>query len=159
MLPIKSSERDTAVEHVKRLCEIKPDNNLILLDRGYPSLRLMNIFKEHNISYIMRCNKKEFISELRKTITNDETFQLEKKLRDTKEIVNMPMRAVQITLENGTVETLITNLTDSSFTPEEFKYLYHLRWRIETKYDEIKNKLEIEAFSGTTPVRLPVAKK
>jgi hypothetical protein len=55
-------------------------------------------------------------------------------------------------LDNGVSETLITNLFDNSFSIEDFKYLYHLRWGIEEKYDELKNKLRIEAFSGITPI-------
>jgi hypothetical protein len=31
---------------------------------------------------------------------------------------------------------------------EEFRELYHQRWSVETKYDEIKKKLELENFSG-----------
>jgi hypothetical protein len=152
MLPIRSSERDIAVEHVMHLCKIKPDNNLILLDRGYPSLKLMHLFESSGISYVMRCNKKEFFSELRDMTEEDKTFKLEKKMRNSKEIVNITMRAVKIILDNGVTETLITNITDSSFTSDDFKYLYHLRWGIEVKYDEIKNKLEIESFSGKTPL-------
>ena len=55
---------------------------------------------------------------------------------------------------NGTPEILVTNLYDESFTIDTFKQLYHLRWGIEAKYDDIKNKLELENFSGTTPLAI-----
>ena len=65
----------------------------------------------------------------------------------TKErIASAYIRVLRIPLENGTIETLITNVFDSSFTTEDFKHLYYLRWGIEEKYDEIKNKMKIEAF-------------
>ena len=32
----------------------------------------------------------------------------------------------------------------------EFRQLYRLRWGIETKYNTLKNKLDIESFSGKT---------
>ncbi len=35
---------------------------------------------------------------------------------------------------------LITNIFDDSFTSDDFKYLYHVRWGIESKYNDIKNK-------------------
>lgn len=35
---------------------------------------------------------------------------------------------------------------------EEFKGLYFKRWGIETKFDELKNKFQIENFSGIKPV-------
>lgn len=152
MLPICSSEREIAVEHLNYLHGLKPDHNLVLLDRGYPSMELIHHFDNRQIFYLMRCNKHEFIKELRSVTEADKVLDIKKKMRSTKEEIQTSMRVVQFPLENGTVETLITNLLDSSFSVEDFKYLYHLRWGIEEKYDELKNKLKIEAFSGTTPV-------
>jgi hypothetical protein len=152
MLPIRSSEREIAVEHLNYLHGIKPDNNLVLLDRGYPSMELIHFFDENHLFYLMRCNKYEFISELRNLTETDKVLEVEKQLRKTKEKIQTSMRVIQFSLDNGTVETLITNQLDSNFTVEDFKYLYHLRWGIEEKYDELKNKLKIEAFSGATPV-------
>ncbi|MDR2785508.1 MAG: hypothetical protein LBB83_06300, partial [Treponema sp.] len=45
-------------------------------------------------------------------------------------------------------ETLITSLTGKSCPFRGFKALYFKRWPIETKYDEVKKKLEAENFSG-----------
>lgn len=42
---------------------------------------------------------------------------------------------------------MITNLGED-FTKEELTKLYNLRWGIESKYDDLKNKLQIEIFSG-----------
>jgi hypothetical protein len=152
MLPVKSSERETAVEHLRYLQDYKPDNNLVILDRGYPSLELIRFFDEHKMFYLMRCNKSEFISEVRKVTEDDSVIQIDRQSPKTKGKIRTAMRVVHIPLDNGVVETLITNLLDSSLSMEDFKYLYHLRWGIEVKYDELKNKLNIEAFSGTTPV-------
>jgi hypothetical protein len=152
MLPIKSSEREIAVEHLNYLRELKPDHNLVLLDRGYPSMELIHHFDDRQIFYLMRCDKKTFIKEIRGVTDADKVLDIKKQLKSTKEETHTTMRVIQFPLENGTVETLITNLLDSSFTVEDFKYLYHLRWGIEEKYDELKNKMKIEAFSGITPV-------
>ncbi|WP_139339560.1 transposase [Bacillus dakarensis] len=35
---------------------------------------------------------------------------------------------------------------------QSFKSLYFKRWGIETKYDELKSKLQIQKFTGDTPV-------
>ena len=35
-----------------------------------------------------------------------------------------------------------------------FKELYRLRWKIETRYDDLKNKLQIENFSGDTQIAI-----
>lgn len=152
MLPIKSSEREIAVDHLDYLQGLKPDHNLVLLDRGYPSMELIHHFDDRQIFYLMRCEKQAFIKEIKGVTEDDKVLDIKKQLKSTKDEIHATMRVIQFPLENGKVETLITNLLDSSFTVEDFKYLYHLRWSIEEKYDELKNKLKIEAFSGTTPV-------
>ena len=56
--------------------------------------------------------------------------------------------------ESNETEYLLTNLCDSDFTKDDFLHIYHMRWGIETKYDDLKNKLRIEDFSGTTPLAI-----
>ena len=51
-------------------------------------------------------------------------------------------------------EILITNLFDESLKIQDFKELYFKRWGVEIKYDELKNRLEIENFSGTTKIAI-----
>lgn len=59
------------------------------------------------------------------------------------------VRLVRVELAQGQVEILITSLLDSSKYPtSQFKKLYFKRWGVETFYDELKNKLKIEHFSG-----------
>ena len=55
-------------------------------------------------------------------------------------------------LSSGETEILITNLGRKAFKTADFKDLYHLRWGVETKYNTLKNKLDIEDFSGKTLV-------
>ena len=52
-------------------------------------------------------------------------------------------------LAKGQIEVLITSLLDSNKYPtSQFKQLYFKRWGVETFFDELKNKLKIEHFSG-----------
>jgi len=53
-------------------------------------------------------------------------------------------------LPSGEIETLITDIADEWMDINVFKNLYFKRWPIETKYNEIKNKLEVENFSSLT---------
>jgi hypothetical protein len=152
MLPIKTAERDIALEHLNYLHEIKPDNNLVLLDRGYPPLDLIHHFDANTIYYLMRRSKTDFFKEIRKVTENDNVIEIEKVSQKTEEKIHTTFRVIQLPLGNGKTETLITNLLDDSFTADDFDYLHHLRWGIESKYDELKNKMNIEAFSGKTPV-------
>src|SRR6202012_2583648 len=55
----------------------------------------------------------------------------------------------------GEVEVLITTLLDSQKYPAKmFKELYFLRWGVETFYNELKNKLKIEHFTGYSQVSI-----
>ena len=58
------------------------------------------------------------------------------------------LRVVRFTLDNGDEEIIVTNLFDSALSVQDFKELYHRRWAIETSYNSLKKKLEIEDFSG-----------
>jgi hypothetical protein len=65
-----------------------------------------------------------------------------------KELGFLHLRIVNIPLETGEIETLLTNIPDEIGTSEELKNLYGERWRIEQGFDVLKNKLHIENFSG-----------
>jgi len=58
------------------------------------------------------------------------------------------VRVVKFPLPSGDQETLITNLFD--LPSEAYPTLYFYRWPVETKFDVVKNKLELENFSGRT---------
>ena len=45
---------------------------------------------------------------------------------------------VRFKLSDSTYETVITNLDEESFPPEELKHLYGMRWGIETSFRELK---------------------
>jgi len=59
-------------------------------------------------------------------------------------------RAIAVTLSTGETEYLATSLPAGFLSPDEAKALYRLRWGNETKYDHLKNTLEMENFSGRT---------
>jgi hypothetical protein len=60
------------------------------------------------------------------------------------------LRVIKLTLSNGEIETLITNLFDRRMGENAFRQLYFKRWQIETHYGHLKHKLEIENFSCRT---------
>ena len=71
-----------------------------------------------------------------------------------KELGEISLRMVKILLENGNLEVLATNLSQTEFHTEEIKELYHMRWGIETAYETLKNRLQLENFTGTKPILL-----
>ena len=64
-------------------------------------------------------------------------------------VPKLQVRLVKIRLKTGETEILITSLRDrSKFSRGDFKTLYNLRWRVETVFDSIKNRLCLENFTG-----------
>jgi IS4 transposase len=53
-----------------------------------------------------------------------------------------------VPLSSGETETLITNVGEEQVEYRAFKELYHKRWGIETKYKTVKQRMELENFSG-----------
>ena len=60
------------------------------------------------------------------------------------------LRRYSFTLPGGEVETLVTNLTEAEMSDEELAALYPKRWGVETKYLELKARLQIDHFSGAS---------
>lgn len=142
--PMSKDERTLAQMHIKRLLKLESFEEwkeLILFDRGYPSFELINELLERKIHFLMRVRAK-FSKSVDALSFGDHTVELE---HDGKLI---PVRVLKFLLSSGEAETVITDITDGGIGTEEFKTLYFKRWPIETKYNEIKNKLEIENFSG-----------
>lgn len=140
----RASEREIAETLINKMCEIGIYNDLILFDRGYPSHDFIKFIESKNIKYLMRVSSKFF-----KAVVN---------APDEDQIMNISykgssvnMRVLKFELNSGITEILITNIFDKDFIVTDFKELYFKRWGIEVKYNEIKNKLQIENFTGETP--------
>jgi hypothetical protein len=58
------------------------------------------------------------------------------------------VRAIRLRLKNGEPETPVTNIGEGGLGYEAFADLYHRRRGIETKYETVKQKPELENFSG-----------
>lgn len=146
MAPYDSSERKLTKEHIKNLNGTLSKNDIILFDRGYPSSELME-FLNDNCKYIMRCDATFLGSLMMQKLKND--CVVTHKFKNTG--LTLTFRIVRFPISDNTTEILITNIFDE-FDVYDFKQLYKLRWGIETTYNCIKNKFELESFSGTKPV-------
>lgn len=146
--PYDSSEIKLAQQHLDFLSSISNDKELLTFDRGYPSSELISNIESNGFYYLMRCNS-SFANCLKKEVAGDDCI-ITHKFQKTK--IEIRTRCIKFILPNGTTEFLITNIFDQDFSVSDFKTLYHKRWEIETNYDDIKNKLEIENFSGTSPL-------
>lgn len=139
----KTSERELAINLIEQLKNIGLKNDLILFDRGYPSKKLISYLEENKIKYLMRVSK-NFFKEVNEAKEKDQIIEVKINKKLTK------IRVVRFMLDSGEEEILITNLLDENLSLSDFKALYFKRWGIEVKYDEIKNKLQIENLTGDT---------
>jgi hypothetical protein len=147
------SERDLALRH--RHCW--QANDLIIYDRGYPSFEFINEHIRSGIDCLMRTRTdtstliKTFIASGRQSLVTlmhpcqDKSFKGKPYTRKH----TIQVRLIRVDLPGGETEVLITTLLDSKKYPTKmFMKLYFMRWKVETFYDELKNKLKAEHFSG-----------
>lgn len=138
--PYPTSEKKSAENHIKRLVELGINSeSVIIFDRGYPETKLIEQLQAQGIGFLMRCRRK-FNVVIDETDSLDFTFLFHH---------SVSLRVVRVILPTGETEVLISNLFDVPY--EDFLSLYFKRWPIETKYDILKNKLELGNFSGYSP--------
>lgn len=151
--PLKTGEVQLAKEHLK----FTKEKDLIIYDRGYPSFDLMYQHLSLKRDFLIRVKEsfnnvtKNFVASKKRTkivsIHPGKNMDLTNK-NYTKE-TSVKVRLISVILKDGTREILMTSLLDSKkYSNKIFKDLYFKRWRVETFYDELKNKLKIEHFSG-----------
>ena len=136
---VDGNERELAKQHFDVL-QANParrgEKELLLMDRGYPS-------HDRGFLYAMRCCK-EFCKSMK--LGGRDDCVIEHRFANAREKTRL--RVIRFKLDNGDEEIIATNLFDPALSVEDFRVLYHLRWAIETSYNNLKNKLEIENFSG-----------
>lgn len=154
-------EMETANEHqlaYKLLENHIPGKDIILYDRGFPSVALIQKLEEKGIYFIARVSK-SFIKEvneftkqkaLDKTIHVDYTQERVRrnKVKDVKLPYSFDLRCVRIFLKSEQQEILITNLPREEFKRKDIGHLYSLRWGIEVGFNHLKNALYLESFVG-----------
>jgi hypothetical protein len=139
-----TDERELAKAHVLRLTELGLKGSLLLHDRWYPSAEYISFLYESGFHFVMRVRKK---------------FNLEADAIKTQGWIYLrhngkeyPVRVLKVMLDTGETETLFTSLNQKQLPIREAGPLYFERWKVETAYDQIKSKLELENFSGKTSV-------
>ena len=143
--PCRSSERAAAKDMIGsfRLKNVlKP---VFIMDRGYPAAELIDAIVSSGYHFMMRCPT-EFLRSMKLPEQDNTVEHRFVKLKHT-----LKLRLLKIQLSNGDIEYLATNIFDSKISLDDFKWAYRKRWGIETKYNDVKNKLEIENFTGYSP--------
>ena len=155
--PYASSERELLFKHLEK---VNP-GDLLLLDRGYPSIALFFLLKARGIEFCIRMKVDWWLDVKRFTESDNSNeiiqLNLPKKdrglLKDYPEMFDQPImcRLVKVELPDGGVEVLCTSLLDDQKYPvEDMAELYHYRWCEEEGFKLFKSRMEVEYFSGKT---------
>ena len=153
-------EREYAARH---LAQIGP-GDLVLLDRGYPAFWLFSLIRAHYAAFCARMPTgvwsvvDAFLATGRPeqivTLTPGAAARAD---CQTHQVPSDPLqvRLVRITLDSGEVEVLCTSLVDMVRYPYAvFKDLYHHRWPVEEDYKVLKLRVEVENWSGKSPLSI-----
>jgi hypothetical protein len=150
---LNQGERELALQHKHQWKK----GDLIIYDRGYPSYDIVYEHVKGEVSCLIRVPVtysaiiKAFLAS-GKTSLITEIYpgkNLSFKDKEYSRHTGLKVRLIRIELSTGDVEILMTTLLDSQKYPAKmFKQLYYLRWGVETFYDELKNKLKVEYFTG-----------
>jgi hypothetical protein len=156
---LKIGERELALNHNFRWKE----NDLIIYDRGYPSYNFKYEHIKKGVDYLIRTTTsynntvKAFVISGKKSDIVEILPSQKKAIlnKDYNKSTPMKVRLIRVDLPNGEVEILMTSLLSSQKYPTKiFKELYFLRWGIETFYDELKNKIKVEYFTGYSKISI-----
>ncbi len=143
-----TGEREIAIDLIEKLKKMGLKNDLNLFDRGYPSKDFITYLEDSGIKHVIRISS-EKIRQVHRAQESDQIIDL---LVGNKKTVKT--RVVRFMLDSDVEEVLLTNLFDENIGVHDFKVLYFKRWGIETKFNELKNRLQIENFTGDTVIAI-----
>ena len=164
----KFDEMRLAEEQIDRVSETIGASQpfLVVMDRGYPSTAAFIRMMEKGVLFLV-CLKSSDYKKEQASLSFPDTWvdiRLDKsrinhyKRTDIgqrmEELGHITLRMVKVPLPEGKEEVLITNLPSETFDSRQIAELYHMRWGIETAYETLKDRLQIENFTGTRPVLL-----
>jgi hypothetical protein len=142
-------------QHIK----LAQENDIIIMDRAYPSFESIYEMQSRKIQFIYRC-KVNFSNQVIKFYESDKTDEIVTiKPGQNRSFENLPynkeeaieVRMIKVVLPSGDIEVLMTSLINNDiYSMNEFSTLYNTRWGIETYYNRFKNIIGVEHFSGTS---------
>lgn len=157
LAPYTSSERALLDQHLDKINA----GDLLLLDRGYPSIALFYKLIARKINFCVRMKDDWWLSvkDFKESGESDRIVNFKLPIKDQVKLADYPemidreiqCRLVCVDLPNGGKEILCTSLLDTTkYTQEDMSELYHYRWGIEESYKLFKARIEVERFSGKT---------
>jgi len=162
-------ERDALLNMMPSL----DDNSIIIADRGYEGYNVFAHFNEVDKNYVIRVkdstsnsilsaldlpdgefdkmvtlNISSSQKKIHKSLDNYKFSPSESRfdfLSKENPVYDLTFRVVRVHLGDSKYQCLVTNLS-SDITSDDLKYLYKLRWGIETSYRELKYSVGLVNF-------------
>lgn len=164
----KFDEMRLAEEQIDRVRETIGASQpfLVVMDRGYPSTAAFIRMMEKGILFLVRLKSSDYKKEQSALSGPDGWVDIlldKSRINHYKgtdigqrmeELGSITLRMVKVPLQEEREEILITNLPSETFDRFQIAELYQMRWGIETAYETLKDRLQIENFTGTKPVLL-----
>lgn len=161
----KFDEMVLAEEQIRRVPETIGDKQpfLVVMDRGYPSTAAFIRMMDQGILFLVRLKSSDYKKEQAGLSEADAwvDIKLDKSRMNhykgtdigkrMEELGQISLRMIKVPLPDEREEVLITNLPTESFSSQQIAELYHMRWGIETAYETLKSRLQMENFTGTKP--------
>ncbi len=157
----RSNEIYMAKSHMRKDQKITENyNSIYIMDRNYVSFDFLAFLQKSDIKFLSRLNLGYYRKETESMKTKDEIVEIahtkermkrkyfeDEKTREYAKENKIEVRILKYVLKTGEEEYLITNLKEFSY--EELFEIYGKRWNIETLYNSLKNKLQIEKFTSS----------
>jgi Transposase DDE domain len=132
--------------------------DMFLFDRGFASQLLMVQLANLGVNFCFRM-KKDWWKVVEDFYNSDETDRIitisvppkdKKKAIDLNlEKLSVEVRLTKVLLNTGEIEILAHTLLDiNAFNQADLKELYNFRWGVETSYNKLKHRVELENFTG-----------
>ena len=142
----RSAEREVAKKLITKVSERGQKNDLYLFDRGYPSNEMYHfLMSEQKVKFVIRVKVDKFQTQTDNANLPDQEIKIPYKGEELR------LRIINVKLETGEIEKLVTNLYDDVI---DFRELYFKRWGIEVKYCQLKSRYELENFSGNSQIAI-----
>jgi len=150
-------ERRLAAEHFSNL----GPGDLVVTDRGYAGYEEFARQIQLRLALVCRCERNTF-KELAQLFEADQAgVSVQVKLRPSHSKLKViraaglpeeiTIRLITLRLTDGQLEVLATSLLDEQAYPtKSFGYVYQQRWGVETYFNVLKGRLDLENFTGRT---------
>ncbi len=137
------SKEHIAIDMLSEVLEKSYKNDLILFERNYYSKETFSFLIENKINFLMRISK----TDLNKVTTENKKYPIFENEHNKK---IYKMRVIGFSSSPSEEEFLITNLLDKNLGVQDFIELFRMRWGEEAVYSDLKDKIQVENFTGTT---------